>query len=143
MNPFTEPNQAAIEFRNDLLRKGWPDDRRIAELIGISSRPAPEQSVSRARDAGLLLGVWSEPTRRFFYPEFQVDRFGKLRPEVAELLSILPNDGDHGGWRRAFWLYAPHALLDGTLPAEVFAKDPARVLDVARQEFCGDSLASW
>ncbi|MCO4878232.1 hypothetical protein VOI32_03635 [Paraburkholderia caribensis] len=143
MNSSNDLNQAAIDFLNELLGKGWPDDRGIAELVGISPRSAPEQSVSLAREAGLLLGVWSEPQHRFVYPEFQFDRFGTLRPEVAELLSILPDDGDRSGWRRAFWLYSPHALLHGSLPAEVFTKDPAWVLEVAQQEFYGDPLASW
>ncbi|WP_433695500.1 hypothetical protein [Paraburkholderia phenoliruptrix] len=143
MTSFTEPDQAAVDFRIELLRKGWRDDQGVAALVGISLGSTPERSVSRARDTGLLLGVWSEPQHRFVYPEFQFDRFGKLRPEVAELLSILPDDGDRSGWRRAFWLYSPHPLLDDTLPAEVFAKDPAWVLDVAQQEFGGDPLASW
>jgi hypothetical protein len=143
MSSPNEPHQFAIEFRDELLEKGWPDDRHLAKLIGMSSESAFEQYAAHARTAGLLLGVWSEVLRGFVYPEFQFDRLGKLRPEVSELLSILPSEGDRGGWRRAFWLYSPHALLDGQLPAWVFATDSASVLKVAREEFDGDRDTGW
>src|SRR6185437_17095952 len=86
-----------------------------------------------ARVEGRLLGVWSKRDRRFVYPAFQYDQHGKLRPKAAELLSILPDDADRGGWGRAFWLYSPHALLDGLLPAESFTSEPVRVLEAERR----------
>ena len=143
MNPFGESFQTSINFRDELLEKRWPDEHRVAELIGVPRDADPSEHVARARVEGLLLGVWSKRDRRFVYPVFQFDQHGKLRPEVAELLSILPDDDDRGGWRRAFWLYSPHALLDGLLPAESFTSEPARVLEAARQEFAGDQDAWW
>ena len=132
---------AAIEFRDELLEKGWPDARRVAELAGLPSESTAYAIKARAR--GALLGVWSAPLRDFVYPDFQFDRSGSLRTDIAELLAVLPNEGDRGGWRRAFWLYSPHALLDGQTPADVFAKAPIRVINVAREEFLGDPAATW
>lgn len=136
------PRQAALDFRNELLRNRWPDDLVVGKAMGF-----PEADVARylasARAEGLLVGVWSEPRRRFVYPDFQFDRAGRVRPEVSELLTVLPNEADIGGWRRAFWLYSPHALLGGLLPATVFVDDPQRVIEVAKQEFAGARGSEW
>jgi hypothetical protein len=143
MNDPETSSQASIDFRDELLAKNWPDDQGVAELTGVLSGPEAGQYASRARAAGELLGVWCAPRRAFIYPDFQFDRWGKPRPHVAELLAILPYDEDRGGWRCAFWLYSPHAYLDNQLPAEVFARDPAWVLRVARDQFSGDRDAGW
>jgi hypothetical protein len=142
MSRFRESFQTSINFRDELLGEHWPDDYHVAELIGVPRGADAGEYVERARVEGRLLGVWSKRHCGFVYPAFQFDQRGKLRPEVAELLSILPND-DPGGWRRAFWLYSPHSLLDGLLPAESFTSEPAQVLEVARQEFASDQDAGW
>jgi hypothetical protein len=54
---------------------------------------------------------------------------------VFLLLQILSSEGDDAGWRRAFWLYTPHALPDGRAPSSVFALDRLKILEVAMAEF--------
>lgn len=137
------PTTAAIEFRDGLLDREWPDDRRVAELMGDVPRAGVATSAAQARARGVLLGVWSAPRHCFVYPDFQFNPSGDIRREVAELLAVLPSEDDHGGWRRTFWLYSPHALLDKCAPAEIFARDPTRVIEVARKEFLGDPAATW
>ncbi|OAJ52498.1 hypothetical protein A6V36_13910 [Paraburkholderia ginsengiterrae] len=137
------PTTAAIEFRDELLEKGWPDDRRIAELAGEAPCPGVATYAVQARARGSLLGVWSAPTHCFLYPDFQFDSSGDIRKDVAELLAVLPGEDDRGGWRRTFWLYSPHALLDDRAPAEMFMDDPMRVITVAREEFLSDPEAIW
>jgi hypothetical protein len=85
----------------------------------------------------------SAPGLCFLYPDFQFDRSGAIREDIAELLAVLPSEDDRGGWRRTFWLYSPHALLDDRTPAEIFIDDPTRVIAVAREEFLGDLDATW
>lgn len=143
MSQFVESFHASISFRDELLEEHWPDDYCVAELIGVPRCVDAKKYVAHARAEGRLLGVWSARDSKFIYPVFQFDQYGKLRSEVAQLLSILPNINDRGGWRRAFWLYSPHALLDGVSPAESFANEPARVLEAARQEFVVDGDACW
>lgn len=87
------------------------------------------------RSGGVLLAVWSAPRKCFLYPDFQFDGDGHLIPEVSLLLQILPAEGDDAGWRRAFWVYSPHALLDGCTPSSIFAFDPLKILKVATAEF--------
>jgi hypothetical protein len=87
--------------------------------------------------------VWSAPARRFVYPAFQFDTRGGIRPEVAGLLKVLPDEDDRGGWQRAFWLYSPHALLEGRTPADVFGHEPQRVIQVAKCHFDADPNAGW
>jgi hypothetical protein len=130
-----DAQQYAIAFRDALLANHWPDDAGVAERIGVPAEGDPTQLVRRLRVDGRLLGVWSVLEHRFVHPDFQFDERGVLRPEVAALLSILPHEGDRGGWARAFWLYSPHALLEGRTPASVFAKESPRVIDVAIREF--------
>jgi len=133
---------SAIEFRNELLEKGWPDDQGVAELAKARGPEATTYAI-RAQASGYLLGVWSAPRHCFFYPDFQFDRSGAIRKDVAGLLAVLPSEDDRGGWRRTFWLYSPHALLDDRTPAEIFIDDPTRVIAVAREEFRGDREAAW
>lgn len=97
----------------------------------------------RLRSQRRLMGVWSSRSNTFVYPEFQFDESGRPRAELPELLAILPADEVSGGWREAFWLYSPHALLDGKSPAEVFSEDPKRIIDVARTEFSGNPDDHW
>ncbi|CAM2140436.1 DUF2384 domain-containing protein [Pararobbsia alpina] len=135
---------SAIEFRDELLlEKGWPDDLRVAVLAGEAPGPELTTSAFRAQASGELLGVWSASRRCFLYPDFQFHRSGAIRKDVAGLLVVLPSEDDRGGWRRTFWLYSPHALLDDRTPAEIFIDDPARVIAVAREEFLGDREATW
>lgn len=134
---------SAIEFRDELLERGWPDDRRLAELAGEAPGQEATTSVIGAQASGDLLAVWSAPRHCFLYPDFQFHRSGAIRKDVAGLLAVLPGEHDRGGWRRTFWLYSPHALLDDRTPAEIFIDDPARVIVVAREEFLGDRDETW
>jgi hypothetical protein len=90
-----------------------------------------------------LLGAWSAPRHCFLYPDFQFDSSGDIRKDVAEILAVLSGEDDHGGSRRTFWLYSPHALLGDRAPAEIFMDDPMRVITVARAEFLNDPEAIW
>lgn len=140
----TDPNQAAIKFRNELLAKGWPDGKRVAEMAGDSPGKNPAQYAACLRASGALLGVWDALHCTFRHPDFQFDAHGKVLPEVAQLLKALPGgNNDRSGWRRAFWMYSPHPGLDAESPAHVFKLDAQRVIDVAKREFDGDRNAHW
>lgn len=133
----------AIEFRNELLARDWPDDRRVARLTGNTTGPEGATYAIQARASGVLLGLWSERLRGFVYPDFQFDHVGAIRKYIPELLAVLPRDNDHGGWRRTFWLYSPHVLLDGQTPADVFSDAPTRVVAIAQDEFWSDPDTTW
>ena len=77
--------------------------------------------------------VWDATAQRFRCPAFQYTDDGQVRPEMEDLLKLLP--ADRSGWRGAFWLYQPHARLSGTSPVDVFANDPAAVIAAARSTF--------
>ncbi|PMS14461.1 hypothetical protein C0Z18_31395 [Trinickia dabaoshanensis] len=131
-------------FRDELLAKDWPDDLRLAKMARLSHSENIERFAARLRSNGTLFGVWVAHEHAFRYPDVQFDVLGNVKPEVADLLRLLPGeDEDRGGWRRAFWLYSPHALLDGRTPAEVFQSQPRLVVDVARREFAADGDSSW
>jgi hypothetical protein len=135
--------QASIEFRDELLAHNWPDDDGVRALTGAQEGDSGSSYISTLRAEGMILGLWSHDHRAFFYPDFQFDQRGCIRPEVAQLLSVLPNCDDRGGWTRAFWLYSPHALLDEEAPAEVFTMEPERVIEVAKREFSGGTDSGW
>jgi hypothetical protein len=138
-----ESHRVSIDFRDELLAKDWPDGKRVAESAGVRPGNNLDRYTGHLRSIGALLAVWSAPERIYRYPDFQFDSSGALRAEVSDLLKLLPSDEeDRGGWRRAFWLYWPHALLDGETPAHVFVSDPQRVVDAARREF-GEPNACW
>lgn len=135
--------KAAVDFRDRLLRRNWPGENGIGQFVDVPAGGNVGELAARARETGKLLVVWCEPRRGFVYPTFQFDRMGKLLPDVTDLLAILPSDDDRGGWRRTFWLYSSHAHLEDRSPAEVFGIDPARALDVAREEFTRDADTNW
>lgn len=137
------PKDAVLVFRDELLANRWPDDSRVAELIGVPRDQDAVGHIRALRISGSLLGVWSDARHRYVYPWFQFDLNGALLPGIASLVENLPFPDDGGGWRRAFWLYSPHALLNGALPADVFITDPTRVIEVAKCEFNGDPDAGW
>lgn len=137
------PSTAAIAFRDKLLEMGWPDDYGVARLAGKAPGAEAATYAIKARTSSALLGVWSEPRHCFLYPDFQFCHSGAIRKEIAALLAVLPRDNDRDGWRHAFWLYSPHALLDEQTPADVFTDAPMRVIKVAKVEFRGDSDAAW
>jgi len=128
-------HDAAVEFRDRLLANDWPDDTAVAERLEARLRGDARHALTGMRRGGMLLGVWSAPRGCFLYPGFQFDDDGCLIPEISLLLRILPAEDDDSGWRRAFWLYSPHALLDGSTPSAIFAQDPLRILEVADAEF--------
>lgn len=134
---------AALDFRDELLGMNWPDDSEVGRFAGLPASADAGEFTARARAAGTLMGVWSAPRRAFVYPAFQFDQSGKLVPDVAELLALLPKEGDEDGWRRAFWLYSPHAYLGDQSPADVFGSDPMRVLRVIQEEFHADPDTAW
>lgn len=139
-----EAHQEAIGLRNELLARNWPDGKRVAEIVGAASRSNPHQYAARLRANAALLGVWVAAERTYRHPDFQFDDNGVLHAALADLLKALPrNEEDRNGWRRAFWLYSPHALLSGEAPADVFGRDPQRVVEVARGEFSGDPPVHW
>ena len=133
---MSSSTEATEQRRRTLLAKGWPTSEHVGQQLGFPVEPA--QAAAALRVSGRLLGVWSSAQRTFVHPAFQFDTDGGLRSDVESLLAALPADGDEGGWRRAFWLYAVREALAGQCPADVFPSDPARVLALARTEFGDD-----
>jgi hypothetical protein len=136
-------HDAAVEFRDRMLANNWPDDAAVAARTEPQLRIDARHALTGMRRAGRLLGVWAAPRGCFLYPDFQFDDDGCLIPEISRLLRILPAEDDDAGWRRAFWLYSPHALLDGSTPSEIFALDPLRILVVADAEFNPSPDSGW
>lgn len=142
--PKDDTHREAIAFRDELLSKNWPDERQVSAMAEAASRDTLNDSAARARLCGSLLGVWVETDGVFRHPDFQFDASGATRPAVADLLAVLPSNAeDQNGWRRAFWLYSPHARLAGETPAEVFVHDAGSVIDAARAEFHGQTDGCW
>jgi len=134
---------AAIDFRERLLANNWLDESSLLGLVRTSHGVDVKSAFALMRSGGVLLGVWSARSECFLYPDFQFDDDGRLIPEVSLLLRILPAEGDGAGWSRAFWLYSPHALLDGSTPSSIFAFDPLKILKVAKAEFSASPDSGW
>ncbi|MFM0497231.1 hypothetical protein [Paraburkholderia caledonica] len=135
--------EASIDFRETLLANNWPDESSLPGLVRTSHGGDARTALPLMRSGGVLPGVWSALRECFPYPDFQFGDGGRLIPEVLPLLGILPAEGDDAGWRRAFWLYSPHALLDGSVPSSIFALDPLRILEVAKAEFNVSPESGW
>jgi hypothetical protein len=89
-------------------------------------------TTGRLRGRRELLGAWDG--REYLHPAFQFDReTGQVMREMKDLIQLLPKD--RSGWRQMFWLFQPHALLDGKCPADLFPTDPHAVIEAARSTF--------
>jgi hypothetical protein len=129
------PLESARERRSQLLKEEqWLDSGKVYQQQqgGSPTAPGANNTASRLRRKGGLLGAWDG--REYLHPAFQFDRnTGRVMHEVKELLDLLPKDPS--GWRQTFWLYQPHALLEGKRPSDVFQSDPQSVLEAARGTF--------
>ena len=126
--------EAARQRRDEILAKEAFVDSAAIHVAqgGVRGAAGANNTASRLRRNGQLLGVWDG--REFQHPAFQLEKStGRVNPAVARLLALLPKD--RSGWRQAFWLYQPHARLNGRRPAEAFAKDPEAVIEAARSTF--------
>jgi len=131
--------KAARERRAQLLeQEHWLNGSDVHQQQGGDpDAPGANNTASRLRRKGELLGCWGG--REYLHPSFQFDRkTGRLMPEMKDLLELLPRDAS--GWRQSFWLFQPHAALDGKRPADVFQSDPQSVVEAARGTFApGDT----
>jgi hypothetical protein len=133
--PVATALEAARQRRAQLLEdEHWLDGGQVhyQQQGSDPSAPGANNTASRLRRKGELLGAWDG--REYLHPAFQFDHeTGRVMPEMKELLEILPKD--RSGWRQAFWLFQPHALLDGRRPADAFQADPQSVIEAANSTF--------
>lgn len=135
--PLTAGDLAAGRVRRErlLATEDWLTAEQVYDLIApMKSKNAKNKSqlAARLRKEGKLMAV--RDGARFMHPAVQFNaETGGIRPVVRELLSILPKSAD--GWGNVFWLYQPHALLNGERPADMLATAPERVLAAARQTY--------
>ena len=126
--------EAARQRRAQLLKdEHWLNSGDVhLQQGGSPSAPGANNTASRLRRKGELLGAWDG--HEYQHPAFQFDqRTGRVMPEMRELLEILPKE--QSGWRQVFWLFQPHALLDGERPADVFQDQPQSVIGAAHSTF--------
>lgn len=114
--------------REALVEDGFfLDSTDVAALAGSTGRNASDFARRQRVISVKHLG-------RNLYPRFQFDPVsGKAHRSIRSLLEAIPEG--YRGWALVLWLNSPSALLDGRLPVEVFAEDPKRVVDAARNEF--------
>jgi hypothetical protein len=133
--PVATALEAARQRRAQLLEdEHWLDAGQVhyQQQGSDPSAPGANNTASRLRRRGELLGAWDG--REYLHPACQFDHgTGRVMPEMKELLEILPKD--RSGWRQAFWLFQPHALLDGRCPADAFQADPRSVIEAANSTF--------
>lgn len=126
--------QLARERRDQLLtQEKWIDAPAVhLQQGGKADSQGINNTASRLRRRGELLGAWNG--REYMHPTFQFHPdTGLLMSEMKTLLSVLPKD--RSGWRQALWLFQRHAQLEGARPADVFSKNPDRVIQAARSDF--------
>jgi hypothetical protein len=140
MAPFcqqraAEALEATRERRKQLLQIAeWLNARQIHQQQAAADPNASglNSMASRLRGRGELLGAWDG--REYLHPVFQFDpETGRVMQEMKDLVQLLPKD--RTGWRQVFWLFQPHALLDGKCPADLFPTDPHAVIEAARSTF--------
>ena len=134
------PDTPASAARRREIYRAW-------ESEGFISQKLPD--LKALTNDGRVLAVWVREEGEHRYPDFQFDREGQLISQMKPLLDLLrgPNglteESNQSGWLEVEWLYCPHVLLDGKLPADCFPTDPECVLATAREEFTPDFDSRW
>lgn len=90
--------------------------------------------VARRREARELFTVTHNG--RTVIPAFQFDEHGKLRAELAPILSALAEGGVQD-WPLWTWLTSPTSFLSGEVPESIASTDPARAQRAARRFAAG------
>jgi hypothetical protein len=139
--PLTKSLEQARARQDRVLRMGrWYDASQVAKLLnGHVARSNPSQFASKLRSERRLLGV--RHRGEYLHPEFQFDTAsGTLRPEMARLLKVLPDEAS--GWVAALWCFQPTGHLRGKRPKDVFGSNAEVVIDAATRDFVSDE-SSW
>ena len=134
--PAQPPHLAAA--MEAILARLLSDDVRFRSSEAVGQQLAASKSTAElkavateARKAKRVIGAWDG--EKYRYPAFQFDDFGHPLPDIPALIAVLPQGTDGSGRAAVLWLFAPNGALGGCAPAEVFQKDPVRVLARARQ----------
>lgn len=126
--------QRLATHRNALLATPFHTYESLSQQRGDSSESNTRTWVARRREARELFTVTYNG--RALIPGFQFDEHGKLRAELAPILSALA-DGGVQGWSLWTWLTSPTSFLSGEVPERVASTDPARALRAARRFAAG------
>lgn len=128
----------ASKARRAALAKDWWRECEVLERFGIEL-----ETLTRWRRRRRLLAVWHAPENEYFYPPSQFDEAGPRR-EMSAVLGYLNDESfSSSGWGEIEWLFAPHALLDSQIPADMLSHDPRRVLQVLHDEFLETPDTRW
>lgn len=127
----------ASEVLQDLLSKPglWFESVNVGKRLA-PMHTEPETVADQARLEEKLFAVWDGG--RFQFPAFQFMPDGSPQEATVALIQVLPRDRDGKvGLDAALWAYTPDAALDDLTPAELFPRDPSRVVLLARRRLHG------
>lgn len=99
-----------------------------------SSESSTRTWVARRRQAHKLFTV--DHDGRTLIPAFQFDEHGRLRTELAPILTVLAEGGVRD-WSLWTWLTSPTSFLSGEVPERIATTDPARALRAAQRFAAG------
>jgi hypothetical protein len=134
--------ELARKRRDELLAsERWFTSTEVvthARGAAAADRGNPYEYSRRLRKAKRLFGVLQGG--HYLHPAFQFDIDGHPLPRLSDLLAALP--ASKTNWSAALWLFQPTGRLGDARPADVFAKEPGRVIEAAEKDFRGDD-ALW
>jgi hypothetical protein len=111
----------------------------IREFGALTSLEVAELAGSHAKNKAALAHRWKEEGRIFAvqyrgatcFPAFQFDASGRPHPVIADIIETL---GHRGAWQLALWFIAETGWLGGRRPVDLLEREPAVVLEAARNE---------
>ena len=131
------PDSATVLRKLLAVESLWLD----STAAGLRLEPGsadPKAVASLARREEKILAAWDGQC--FHYPVFQFQSRGPC-PRVAELVEVLPREKDGAlGLDAVLWMFTPDYAFDGKSPAELFAKQPTRIIEEARIRRDGSTL---
>ena len=104
----------------DSTAVGWRIDATSAD---------PRDVAKQARQSRKIFAGWNG--HHYRYPAFQFEPNSGLRPKTDQLIEALPRERDGTvGNDAVLWVFSPDHAFEGKTPAESFALEPDRVIEV-------------
>jgi hypothetical protein len=112
----------------------------LEEFGALTAAEVADLAGSEAKNTSALAGRWRREGRllavehhgTLYYPGFQFDSAGKLKPVIAEVLRYLGLQ-DVSPWQQALWFTTANGWLRGRRPVDILDDEHNAVVSAARE----------
>jgi hypothetical protein len=124
-----------VQARRAVLESGdWVTAAQIAQLAGLSARN-PSAQPNKWKKQGQIFAIHHGGAD--YFPGYGLDPGSGYRPRkaLAEVIKVF--NGHKDGWGMAYWFRSTNSFLGGSMPQDLLATAPERVIAASLDEVQG------